>query len=84
MKWKEKTRSLVESQKGNLDKFVQINVKTKFENSIGCSLNEQVNDIGVSENENREVGMVSEQDNNIDTNESENRDLILFQMLYCL
>jgi len=44
-----------------MDKFIKIDEKNELENTSGCSLNEQHNNLNISENNNREV--VSDEDN---------------------
>ena len=53
LKKKKRVDALIESQKMSLDRFIKID-KNKYENIGNCSLNEQVNNVKIDENKNRE------------------------------
>ena len=58
-----------------MDKFIKIDEKNELENTSGCSLNEQDNNLEIGENNNREV--VSDEDNyNSDSQTHDNKEEI--------
>jgi len=56
-----RVEALIASQKGVMDKFIKIDEKNELENTGGCSLSEQDNNLDIGESNNREV--VSDEDN---------------------
>jgi len=70
LKKKKRIHALIESQKGDLDRFIKTN-KNKYGNIGNCSLNEQVNNVETDENENRKEVLVNEQVNNVVIDENE-------------
>ena len=58
---KRRVEALIASQKGAMDKFIKIDEKNELENTGGCSLSEQDNNLDIGESNNREV--VSDEDN---------------------
>jgi len=60
---KRRIAALIASQKGALIKFIKINNKSELENTSGCSLNEDDNNINIDESNNREREVVSDEDN---------------------
>ena len=64
-------------KKKALYKFIKTD-KNKSKNIGNCSLNEQVNNIKIDENENREEVLVNEQVNNVVMDENEdNKEVLL-------
>ena len=72
---KRRVEALIASQKGAMDKFIKIDEKNELENTGGCSLNEQDNNLDIGESNNREV--VSDEDNyNFDSQTHDNEEEI--------
>ena len=72
---KRRVEALIASQKRAMDKFIKIDEKNELENTGGCSLNEQDNNLDIGENNNREI--VSDEDNyNSDSQTHDNEDEI--------
>jgi len=78
-----KVDALIKSQKGALNRFIKID-KNKIENISNCSLNEQVNNIEIDENENKEEILVNEHVNNviIDENKDNEQELLFNEQDY--
>ena len=57
-------------KKGFIEWFIKTD-KNKFKNIGNCWLNEQVNNIKIDENENKEKVLANEQVNNVVINENE-------------
>jgi len=72
---KRRVEALIASQKGAMYKFIKTDEKNGLENTGRCSLNEQDNNLDISENNNREV--VSDEDNyNSDSQTHDNKEEI--------